>query len=808
MDAALNFDLESLSAALRAENARLAHEGQQLRAALEGSETRLKLVSQAIISVVIDWDLTTNQFTRVNSPLEMMGYGFDETATSLEGMREGIHPDDLSRFDSALSKWLQGTETDFHLEMRCRHKDGTYRHLRTQAIVVREPGSNRPLRVIGSYADVTAEREALAALRVSDERNRLATEAMQGIVFDWNFATRTIYYSSGTLRLLGYAPEEVAPKPGWWRNRIHPHDQETVLHDLKKFLRADDTHGNFYFRIRHREGHYLYVHSNFLAIRNAAGQAKRIVGCIVDLTPRIQAEQAQRAAERNFHRLFHDIPQGLVVLDPQDRVIECNQAFAELLGRPLDEIMGKPLQEFALASEWNELLSLNDETYVEEADYAWQKEITRRDGSRFPIRLQGKLIPYQQFDQRCRFGILEDLTEHKQAEQERRRLELHLQETQRLESLGVLAGGIAHDFNNLLTVILGNLSLIKQELPAKSLHHQSLEQSEQASRQAAELCRQMLAYAGRGKLENKPFDLSELVESSRALLSTAATRQHHLHFHLSSGLPSMAGDPSQIRQIVMNLVQNAAEAIPRSDGTIDVLTGVAPLDEAALRQCLFANQHQPGQYLWLEVRDSGHGMDEVTRKRIFEPFFTTKFTGRGLGLAAVAGIVRTHRGMIQCHSVPLTGTFFRIYFPIDATAPRPVATTSQDSVNRPAPSSNQGTILVVDDEPSVRTVLARLLGKRGFAVIEAENGNEALEMVARHAGALRLIILDLTMPQRDGLSTLREIRKQKIRTPVVLISGYYSNELIPQLEQLQAKYISKPFTAQNLLEVIDPILAG
>lgn len=808
MDAALNFDLESSSAALRSENARLAHELEQLRQARDADETRLKLVSQAITSIVIDWDLVTNQFYRVNSPEGITGYGPDEVANNFDELRSGIHPDDLSRFDQAMKDWLEGTNTTFRIVIRSRHKDGTYRDLSGQGIVVREEATGRPLRVVASYTDVTPERTALRALQTSEERYRLANDAIQGIVFDWDLVTNYIFRSSGVQRLLGYSFDEVQPRPEWWRSKIHPDDQQAVFHDLEEFIRAGDSHGNLYYRIRHRQGHYLDVHANFMAIRDEAGQAKRIIGCIVDLTPRIQAEQAQRAAESNFHRLFHDIPQGLVVLDPEDRVIECNQAFADLMARPIDQIMGQPLGEFAQASEWKELLSLHDPTSVEEAGYDWEKEITRHDGSRFPIHLQGKLIPYPQFTQRCRFGIIEDLTDRKQAEQERHRLELHLQETQRLESLGVLAGGIAHDFNNLLTVILGNLSLIRQELPAKSLHHPSLEQSEQASRQAAELCRQMLAYAGRGKLENKPFDLTELVESSRALLSTAATRQHQLHFHLSSGLPCMAGDPSQIRQIVMNLVQNAAEAIPQPDGVIDILTGVAPLEQAAIQQCLFASQHQSGQYLWLEVRDSGQGMDEVTRKRIFEPFFTTKFTGRGLGLAAVAGIVRTHRGMIQCHSVPLTGTFFRIYFPIDATAPRPVTTTSSDSVHRPTPTANQGTILVVDDEPSVRTVLARLLGKRGFAVIEATNGNEALEMVARHASALRLIILDLTMPQRDGMSTLQEIRKQQIRTPVVLISGYYSNELIPKLEELQAKYISKPFTAQNLLAVIDPILAG
>lgn len=807
MDAALNYDPESSSNALRVENARLLQEVVELQLALKESETRLKLVSQAITSVVIDWDLTTNQFTRVNSPQGLMGYGADETATTVEGVREGIHPDDLPHFDREFSRWLQGTEPDFHIEVRSKHKDGSHRDLRAQAIVVREPETGRPLRVVASYFDVTPERQALQALQLSEERNRLATEAIQGIVFDWDFKTDTVYRSSGVQRLLGYPADEVESTTQWWRSKIHPNDVVAFQNDLNEFIKDSCNHGNLYYRIRHRQGHYLHIHSNFIALRNEAGHAERIVGCIVDLTPRLQAEKAQRTAESNFHRLLHDIPQGLVVLDPDDRVIECNQAFAGLLGCSMDEIMGKHVRDFSDASEWTELLSMTEENYDEDAQHAWDRELTRRDGHHFPIHLQGKLIPYQHFARRCRFGIIEDLTERKQAELERHRLEVHLQETQRLESLGVLAGGIAHDFNNLLTVILGNLSLIKQDLPVNSLHHQSLEQSEYASRQAAELCRQMLAYAGRGKLENKPFNLSELIENSRVLLSSAATKHHHLHFHLSNGLPSMAGDPSQIRQVVMNLVQNAAEAIPNPAGTIDVLTGVASIDEVALKQCLFVNHYQPGQYLWLEVRDSGQGMDEVTRKRIFEPFFTTKFTGRGLGLAAVAGIVRTHRGMIQCHSVPLTGTFFRIYFPIDPTAARAVPTTSEDSGIFRVLGANQGTILVVDDEPSVRMVLSRLLAKRGYAVIEAENGNEALEMVARHADALRLILLDLTMPQRDGLSTLQEIRSQKIQTPVVLISGYYSNELIPQLERLQAKYISKPFTAQTLLAVIDPILS-
>lgn len=786
---------------------RLPEELQTVQERLKSCETRLHLISQAINSVVIDWDLTTNQFTRINSPHNLLGYGQDELATNLDSIRSGIHPDDLAHFDQSLQNWLRGQETELNLTVRSRHKDGSYRDLRGQALVVREPGTHRPLRVIASYSDITAERNALHALQRSEERYRLATDAIQGIVFDWNIPANTVYRSSGVQRMLGVSAEEVQPIPEWWQQRIHPDDRESTLTSVHEIMTQTSSHGTMTYRIRHRDGHYLHVHTNYLVIRNPAGQAERIVGCIVDQTPRIKAEEALRTAELNFHRLFHDIPLGLVVIDPADRLVECNQAFAQLMGTSLDQIVGQPVSVLPDESILKELLALKRTPENESGHHFWEKQLTRANGQQIPILLRGKLIPYQQQFQYCRFGILEDLTERKQAEMERHRLEVHLQEAQKLESLGVLAGGIAHDFNNLLTVILGNLSLMKQDVQPNTMQYQSLEHSEQASRQAAELCRQMLAYAGRGKLENRPLDLSELIEGSRALLSSAATKHHHLHYHLSTGLPWVAGDSSQIRQVILNLVQNAAEAIPQPAGTIEILTGVSSLDATQLKHCLFAGNHEPGQYVWLEVRDSGQGMHEEIRQRIFEPFFTTKFTGRGLGLAAVAGIVRTHRGIIQCESVPQSGTYFRVYFPIDPSIQRLIPVQAMEQKSEKKSLLTHGTILVVDDEPSVRMVLSRLLAKRGFAVIEAENGNEALEMVARHADALRLIILDLTMPQRDGLSTLQELRKQHISTPVVLISGYYANELMPQFEQLQAQYISKPFTAQNLLAVIEPILS-
>lgn len=788
---------------LRTENIHLQKELEQAQQQVAEAQTRLNLIAKAISSVVIDWDLTTNQFFRFNSPETLMGYGPDEMAYSLDEFRNGVHPEDLPRFDYSLREWLQGNETSFDLEVRSRHKDGSYRDLRGHAVVIREVDTARPLRVVASYSDVTPERQALRSLQLSEERYRLATEATQGIVFDWNLTSNAVYRSSGVERLLGYDSKEVMPSPEWWLDKIHPEDRGSVLSLVQTFFEPGQSHGNITYRVRHSLGHYLHVHSNYLVIRDSTGRAERVAGCIVDLTPRIMAEEAQHLAEKNFHQLFHDNPLGLVVISPTRQILECNQAFARMLNLSITQIMDKRVSEIPGIAECLENISTTEFDQLK----VWEKQLLRSDGTRVPVQIRCKLISYQKHDEPCLFGMIEDLTSRQRAELEKRQLELHLQETQKLESLGVLAGGIAHDFNNLLTVILGNLSLIRQDTPRNSQTYEALQQSEQASVQAAELCRQMLAYAGRGKLENRPFDLSVLVESSKALLGSAAGKHTALHFHLSTGIPSMAGDPSQIRQVLLNLVQNAAEAIPPAGGTIDVLTGVGSLDDTLLKKCLFYQQHQSGDYLWLEVRDSGQGMDDATCKRIFEPFFTTKFTGRGLGLAAVAGIVRNHRGLIQYHSEPQIGTFFRIYFPIDrsVTAPTVPATPGSQEVGKP--SSNQGTILVVDDEPTVRTVLARLLAKRGFVVIEAENGNEALEMVARHANALRLIILDLTMPHRDGLSTLEELRKLQNQVPVVIISGYYSSELIPRLEQLNAKFVSKPFSAQGLLATIDPLLS-
>jgi PAS domain S-box-containing protein len=777
-------------------------------AALQASEQRYRLATEAFAGISFEWNLATGHFVRSGNVTKLLGYDPHEIEPTIDWGRQLMHPEDVGRFKEEWEHALAGADRVFTTEMRIKHKLGDYRWIRVHAIIQRDE-AGRANRVHGCYTDISEQIQVEASLRRSEERYRLATEALDGIVFDWNVPANRVYRSSGVVRLLGYQPEEVVSVREWWIERLHPDDRALFVREVDRFVEKGELRSELSYRVQHALGHYLWVRASFLAIRDSLGKAERVIGCITDITERRNAEDRQRAAERIFRQLFNDIPLGVGVVDPELNIIEVNHTMAEQLGYSVEELQRLNIRDITDPEEFDsQLRSTYQKLWSGEIDqFQWEKHYLRKDGSKMPVLLRYKKIQYGKYDKPCGLGIVEDLTDRKRAEAERGKLERHLQEAQKLESLGVLAGGIAHDFNNLLTVILGNLSLVRQELPRQAEQQDPLQQAEDAGKLAAELCRQMLAYAGRGKLENRPIDLSQLVEASRALITSAAGRHGRLTFQLATGLPSLAGDSSQIRQVLLNLVHNAADALPHTGGAIIINTGACYLDQAALKHCRCADQLAPGAYVWVEVRDSGAGMDEATIRHIFEPFFTTKFTGRGLGLAAVAGIVRAHRGAVQIQSAPGTGTQFRVYFPVDFApaqngAASPLTTQVQDK------GPGKGTVLIVDDEASVRTVLVRLFAKWGFTAVEAEDGEVALDVARRHGDSLRLVVLDLTMPRRDGLSTLSELRKEGKRMPVIITSGYYSAELSPQLDQYQAVFVAKPFQASDLLAIVQGLVTA
>jgi PAS domain S-box-containing protein len=431
----------------------------------------------------------------------------------------------------------------------------------------------------------------------------------------------------------------------------------------------------------------------------------------------------------------------------------------------------------------------------EESMGSYELRVLRPDGSMRWMVSRGAVLRDADGSPIRRLGTVMDVTAQHLAAEEKAGIERKLQETQKLESLGVLAGGIAHDFNNLLTGILGNASLARMDLPANSPAQPSLEQIELVAQRAADLCRQMLAYSGKGRFIVQHLDLSVLVRDTADLLRLSISKSAVLKFSLEPDLPAISADATQMRQILMNLIINASEAIGEKSGVISITTGVLLADRAYLTEAYLSPAIPEGDYVFLEVSDDGAGMDAETRERIFDPFFTTKFTGRGLGLAAVLGIVRGHQGALKVYSEPGRGTTFKLLLPCaDGPAEELVANPAVSVTWRGA-----GTILVVDDEETVRTVSARMLAAMGFHVLLASNGNEALEIFRPHRDEIVGVLLDLTMPQLDGAATFTQLRRIKPGIRVLLMSGFNEQDAINRFAgKGLAGFIQKPFKPETL----------
>ncbi|MEO9255990.1 MAG: ATP-binding protein, partial [Tepidiformaceae bacterium] len=383
----------------------------------------------------------------------------------------------------------------------------------------------------------------------------------------------------------------------------------------------------------------------------------------------------------------------------------------------------------------------------------------------------------------------------------------------KLESLGILAGGIAHDFNNLLVGILGNAGLALAEVPASSPARTTLEDIQTAGRRAADLARQMLAYSGKGRFVIQQLALNALVAEMTHLLGVSISKGALLTCNFTTPLPLVEGDATQLRQVIMNLVVNASDAIGDGEGVIKVSTGVIHAERADLAQAYLAPDLPEGDYVFLDVLDSGSGMTRQTMARIFDPFFTTKFTGRGLGLAAVLGIVRGHRGAIKVTSEPGRGTTFRLLLPATREVPEEVAALESNEPERSAEEREQqwrgsGTILVVDDESGVRAVTGRALKRFGFEVIQAADGESGLDCFAERAADIVCVLLDMTMPRMSGEETFLKMHRQWPNVPVILMSGYSEVDTSPGfLDRGLAGFIQKPYDILTLKDTIRTVLS-
>jgi PAS domain S-box-containing protein len=400
-------------------------------------------------------------------------------------------------------------------------------------------------------------------------------------------------------------------------------------------------------------------------------------------------------------------------------------------------------------------------------------------------------------------GVGRDISEHRRAEEERLTLEQQFQQSQKLESLGVMAGGIAHDFNNLLQSILGNMELAERVLAQNSKPQKLIANAIISGKQAALLTNLLLAYIGRGFIEKKKLSLNELIRENTEIMRSATTSLVSIEMTLSEELPAIIADEAQLQQLVMNLITNAAEAIDKQPGFVKISTGTQDCDRTCLAASLLDKKAEPGHYVFLEVKDSGCGMDEETLKRLFDPFFTTKFTGRGLGMSAVMGIVKTYSGALFVESKVGKGTTFRVLFPaqesvLQDTLQKPFASLPEKQAIPDNPLS--GLALLVDDEKSVLKTCTKMLKLCGFTVITASDGMDAVTQFREHSDVIDVVVMDLTMPNMDGVTAMVEIREIRPDAKVILASGFNEEELSKRFIGFAAPsgFIRKPYSMNQL----------
>jgi PAS domain S-box-containing protein len=546
-------------------------------------------------------------------------------------------------------------------------------------------------------------------------------------------------------------------------------------------------------------GHVDVSEDQFKALESLAEAAGLVLN-------RLHARRALEEEEARFRLLFEQAPDPIVLIS-DEVVLDANAAAADLFGMDRAAMFGLPIP--ALHPERQPDGALSALGCAEHLKVALSGQPERFEWTLLCAQgrealCQVNLTRLDHGDQPLVHMIVRDLTAQKRAEADRATLERQLFQAQKMESLGVLAGGIAHDFNNLLMGVLGHAGLALEQLNPLHPARRNLESIQKAGQRAADLTRQMLAYSGRGQFVIRNLDLTIQVQEMVHLLEVSIPKNVVLHLDLHRELPSVSVDASQIQQVIMNLVINAAEAIGEASGAITLATGAQRLDEGAIGKMLVGQDAAPGTYVYLEVTDTGCGMDEDTLGRIFEPFFTTKFTGRGLGLSAIMGIVRGHKGALRVYSEVGRGTTFKVLFPADRDRLEALAEESEGR-----PWSGTGVILVVDDDETVRAVARQTLELKGFQVLEAEDGRRAVELVREQGPRVGVVLLDMTMPHMDGEAAYREMRHLRPDLRVILSSGYNELEAMGRFMGKGLKgFIQKPYGPRDLLAKIQEVLEG
>jgi PAS domain S-box-containing protein len=706
---------------------------------------------------------------------QMTGYTADELVGCSPRIFQGPLTDReaLRRIREALQEYRPITE-----ELVNYRKDGSLYIIELQLMPMAGESGAYFSHFIGIQRDITLRRQAEMALRAGEERMRRLVENLpMGAVFCQG---NELHANRASERITGYSRDQFQTLDDWFyllyreeadhvrsmyeadRLAGFPEPRLVSLYNKKGEPRQVEF-------AAHGEGdNEVWIFRDVTdterleRMLSQAGRAARVGGWEIHIHSRqvYWTEETYRIHEVEPGQFTPNLDEAIHYYTP-----ECRPIIENAVSRAID--LGEP---FDL-----------------ELDF-----LTAR-GRQLRVRSVGLVEQAQGRTTRI-YGSIQDITLIEQARQEREQFQVNLLQTQKLESLGLMAGGIAHDFNNILTGILGFAELARAQVPPQSPPAELLGKLLQAGNRASDLCKQMLAYAGKARFKIEPLNLNTLIEQAAPLLQVSISKRAMLTMCLQPELPPIEADASQFHQVLMNLVLNASEALEDRDGLITLQTSLVHCSTPLMDDVQPSLTWSPGTYVCLEVCDTGCGMDEDTRRRIFEPFFSTKFTGRGLGLASVLGILRGHKSLLKVDSKPGVGSRFRLYFPQTHRA-----RSNQGILQEDDTWVGEGTVLVIDDEPTVRFITTEMVRSLGFSVLEACDGAEGLSRLQEHGAEVVAVLLDLTMPRLDGIETLSAIQVMPEPPSVILMSGYSKRELNELYgERGLAGFLQKPFSFSDL----------
>jgi two-component system cell cycle sensor histidine kinase/response regulator CckA len=628
-------------------------------------------------------------------------------------------------------------------------------------------------------------------LRTSEERYALAVRGSNEGIWDVNLISGEAYFSPRWKSILGYEDDEIPNDVEEWKKRIHPDDRHLVMESRKACLDGHIPAYEIEYRLQHKDGSFRWIHSRGACLRDLEGKAIRFAGSNSDITDRKRIEDILHESEKKYRTLFEESKDTIFISDPARRMIDVNQAGTELFGYTKGELFSLELEKLYCNPQDREALwqKLYQSGFVSD----FEVEMKRRDGEKIIVHLSmsvikdasGQIAGYQ--------GIIRDVTE-------RKRLERQLLQSQKMESVGILAGGVAHDFNNLLTAISGYGQILMETIPEDDEQSQeSVTSILNAAGRAGELTRGLLAFSRKQVISPKTINVDSLISDTSKLIQRIIGEDIELSTNFTAKKLLVKADPGQVEQVLMNLATNARDAMPNG-GHLSITISQVVLEEGSETQY---DLSQPGKYALISVADTGTGIDKKTLESIFEPFYTTKEVGKGtgLGLAIVHGIIKQHNGSVLASSEAGKGTRFDIYLPLVEGH-----TDNEESKITAPLVGGVETLLVVEDEETVRMFMKKILERAGYKVIIADNGEDAMAKFSEHDD-ISLVLSDVVMPRRNGREMLDEMKKIKPGVKAVFISGYAADMMKNRgMFEEAAEFITKPFKKNDLLQKIREVL--